>query len=158
MGYVADRVGKRRQEDVLGRPWGEGNLSGKGNEVPETAGAMVRWDSVVSGLEVLVMLPANLLEDLSRRMLAKVSDEENVPGVPAIPEEMLDLENAQSEVQPAPAAYWSQSARLHRAVDKGLRRRHKLPPGQSSRFLGDGGRLCLRDQSHSPRGESHHPW
>jgi len=56
---------------------------------------MVRWDLVVSGLEVLEMLPANLLEDLSRRMLAKASDEENVPDVPAIPEEMLDFENVQ---------------------------------------------------------------
>jgi hypothetical protein len=153
-----DRVRKIRQEDVLDRPWGEENLSGKENEVPEKAGAMVHEDFVVSGLEASETPPANLLEDLSRMMLVKASDEENEPGVPAIPVETLDLENVQSEVRPVLAAYWSQSARLRRAADKGLHHHHELSPGQSSRFLEDEGHPCLRDQCRSLHGESHHPW
>ena len=51
VGYVVNRGRKGRQEDVLDQPWEEENLSGKENELPEKAGAMVRGDLVVSGPE-----------------------------------------------------------------------------------------------------------
>jgi hypothetical protein len=89
--YVVDQVRRRRQEDVLYRPWGEESLSGKENEVPEKAGLMVRGDLVASRLEAPGTPPANLLEDLSRTMLVRASDEENETGAPAIPVETLGL-------------------------------------------------------------------
>ena len=54
--YVVHRVRKRRQEGVLYHPWEEENLSGKENELPEKAGAMVCGDLVVSGPEAPLTL------------------------------------------------------------------------------------------------------
>ena len=50
------RVRTRRQKDVLDHLREEENLSGKENEVPEKAGAMVHGELVISGLEALPTL------------------------------------------------------------------------------------------------------